>query len=313
MIYTVTFNPSLDYIVSVDDFTLGRVNRTTKELVYPGGKGVNVSLVLKNLGMENTALGFTAGFTGTEIERGLKEWGCLTDFIRIPQGMSRINMKLRSREESEINGQGPEISEEALEELYRKLDVMKQDDVLVLAGSIPNSMPDSSYEQILARVQDRQIRTVVDATGDLLVNVLKYHPFLIKPNNHELEEIFNVPMDSRETIVRYAGKLQEQGAGNVLISMAGDGAILVAEDGSVQESPAPEGTLVNSVGAGDSMVAGFITGYLKSRSYEDGNCRRQRQRFFRAAGHPGRGGRNSGTDGMEVKPCMKCRVRNSVF
>lgn len=228
-----------------------------------------VSLVLKNLGMENTALGFTAGFTGTEIERGLKEWGCLTDFIRIPQGMSRINMKLRSREESEINGQGPEISEEALEELYRKLDVMKQDDVLVLAGSIPNSMPDSSYEQILARVQDRQIRTVVDATGDLLVNVLKYHPFLIKPNNHELEEIFNVPMDSRETIVRYAGKLQEQGAGNVLISMAGDGAILVAEDGSVQESPAPEGTLVNSVGAGDSMVAGFITGYLKSRSYEE--------------------------------------------
>ncbi len=269
MIYTVTFNPSLDYIVSVDDFTLGRVNRTTKELVYPGGKGVNVSLVLKNLGMENTALGFTAGFTGTEIERGLKEWGCLTDFIRIPQGMSRINMKLRSREESEINGQGPEISEEALEELYRKLDVMKQDDVLVLAGSIPNRMPDSSYEQILARVQDRQIRTVVDATGDLLVNVLKYHPFLIKPNNHELEEIFNVPMDSRETIVRYAGKLQEQGAGNVLISMAGDGAILVAEDGSVQESPAPEGTLVNSVGAGDSMVAGFITGYLKSRSYEE--------------------------------------------
>lgn len=269
MIYTVTFNPSLDYIVSVDDFTLGRVNRTTKELVYPGGKGVNVSLVLKNLGMENTALGFTAGFTGTEIERGLKEWGCLTDFIRIPQGMSRINMKLRSREESEINGQGPEISEEALEELYRKLDVMKQDDVLVLAGSIPNSMPDSSYEQILARVQDRQIRTVVDATGDLLVNVLKYHPFLIKPNNHELEEIFNVPMNSRETIVRYAGKLQEQGAGNVLISMAGDGAILVAEDGSVQESPAPEGTLINSVGAGDSMVAGFITGYLKSRSYEE--------------------------------------------
>lgn len=269
MIYTVTFNPSLDYIVSVDGFTLGRVNRTTKELVYPGGKGVNVSLVLKNLGMENTALGFIAGFTGTEIERGLKEWGCLTDFIKIPEGMSRINMKLRSREESEINGQGPRISEDALEELYRKLDAMEPGDVLVLAGSIPNSMPDSSYEQILARVQGRHIRSVVDATGDLLVNVLKYHPFLIKPNNHELEEIFNVPMDSRETIVRYAGKLQEQGAGNVLISMAGDGAILVAEDGSVQESPAPEGTLVNSVGAGDSMVAGFITGYLKSRSYEE--------------------------------------------
>lgn len=269
MIYTVTFNPSLDYIVSVDDFTLGRVNRTTKELVYPGGKGVNVSLVLKNLGMENTALGFTAGFTGTEIERGLKEWGCLTDFIRIPEGMSRINMKLRSKEESEINGQGPLISKEALEELYQKLDAMEPGDALVLAGSIPNSMPDSSYEQILARVQGKQIRSVVDATGDLLVNVLKYHPFLIKPNNHELEEIFHVPMDSNETIVTYAKKMQEMGAENVLISMAGDGAILVAADGSVWESPAPKGKVVNSVGAGDSMVAGFLTGYLKSGSYEE--------------------------------------------
>ena len=269
MIYTVTFNPSLDYIVSVDGFTLGRVNRTTKELVYPGGKGVNVSLVLKNLGMENTALGFIAGFTGTEIERGLKEWGCLTDFIKIPEGMSRINMKLRSREESEINGQGPRISEDALEELYRKLDAMEPGDVLVLAGSIPNSMPDSSYEQILARVQGRHIRSVVDATGDLLVNVLKYHPFLIKPNNHELEEIFHVPMDSKETIVAHAKKRQEMGAENVLISMAGDGAILVAADGGVWQSPAPKGNVVNSVGAGDSMVAGFITGYLKSQSYEE--------------------------------------------
>ncbi len=269
MIYTVTFNPSLDYIVSVDGFTLGRVNRTTKELVYPGGKGVNVSLVLKNLWMENTALGFIAGFTGTEIERGLKEWGCLTDFIKIPEGMSRINMKLRSQEESEINGQGPKISEDALEELYRKLDAMEPGDVLVLAGSIPNSMPDSSYEQILARVQGRHIRSVVDATGDLLVNVLKYHPFLIKPNNHELEEIFHVPMDSKETIVTYAKKMQEMGAENVLISMAGDGAILVDADGGVWQSPAPKGKVVNSVGAGDSMVAGFITGYLKSQSYEE--------------------------------------------
>ncbi len=269
MIYTVTFNPSLDYIVSVDDFTLGRVNRTTKELVYPGGKGVNVSLVLKNLGMENTALGFIAGFTGTEIERGLKEWGCLTDFIKIPEGMSRINMKLRSREESEINGQGPKISGEALEELYQKLDAMEPEDVLVLAGSIPNTMPDSSYEQILARVQGKNIRSVVDATGDLLVNVLKYHPFLIKPNNHELEEIFHVPMDSKETIVTYAKKMQEMGAENVLISMAGDGAILVDAEGGVWQSEAPKGKVVNSVGAGDSMVAGFITGYLKSKSYEE--------------------------------------------
>lgn len=268
MIYTVTFNPSLDYIVSVDNFTLGKVNRTSKELIYPGGKGINVSLVLQNLGMESTALGFTAGFTGREIESALKEWGCFTDFIRIPQGLSRINLKLRSNEESEINGQGPEISKEALEALYQKLDAMQPEDVLVLAGSIPSSMPDSSYEQILARVQNKKVRTVVDATGNLLVNVLKYHPFLIKPNNHELEEIFKVPMDSRDTIVAHAKKLQEMGAENVLISMAGDGAILVSADGEVYASEAPKGKVVNSVGAGDSMVAGFITGYLRSHSYE---------------------------------------------
>lgn len=269
MIYTVTFNPCLDYIVSVDNFTLGRVNRTTKELVYPGGKGINVSLVLQNLGMESTALGFTAGFTGTEIERALQEWGCYTDFIRISEGMSRINLKLRSNEESEINGQGPEISKEALEALYRKLDAMSSEDVLVLAGSIPGSMPDSSYELIMERVEKKNMKVVVDATGDLLVNVLKYHPFLIKPNNHELEEIFHVPMDSNETIITYAKKLQEMGARNVLISMAGDGAILVSEDGMVRQSPAPKGKVVNSVGAGDSMVAGFLTGFLTTGKYEE--------------------------------------------
>lgn len=269
MIYTVTFNPCLDYIVSVDNFTLGRVNRTTKELVYPGGKGINVSLVLQNLGMESTALGFTAGFTGTEIERALQEWGCYTDFIRIPEGMSRINLKLRSNEESEINGQGPKISKEALDALYQKLDAMDSEDVLVLAGSIPSSMPDSSYELILERVEKKHMKVVVDATGDLLVNVLKYHPFLIKPNNHELEEIFHVTMDSNETIITYAKKLQEMGARNVLISMAGDGAILVSEDGMVRQSPAPKGKVVNSVGAGDSMVAGFLTGFLTTGKYEE--------------------------------------------
>ncbi len=269
MIYTVTFNPCLDYIVSVDNFTLGRVNRTTKELVYPGGKGINVSLVLKNLGMESTALGFIAGFTGTEIERALQEWGCYTDFIRISEGMSRINLKLRSKEESEINGRGPEISQEALEQLYQKLDVMKPEDVLVLAGSIPSSMPDSSYELIMERVEKKKMKVVVDATGELLVNVLKYHPFLIKPNNHELEEIFHVPMDSHDTIITYAKKLQEMGARNVLISMAGDGAILVSEDGRVRQSPAPKGKVVNSVGAGDSMVAGFLNGFLTTGKYEE--------------------------------------------
>ncbi len=269
MIYTVTFNPCLDYIVSVDNFTVGRVNRTTKELVYPGGKGINVSLVLKNLGMESTALGFIAGFTGTEIERALQEWGCYTDFIRISEGMSRINLKLRSKEESEINGRGPEISQEALEQLYQKLDVMKPEDVLVLAGSIPSSMPDSSYELIMERVEKKKMKVVVDATGELLVNVLKYHPFLIKPNNHELEEIFHVPMDSHDTIITYAKKLQEMGARNVLISMAGDGAILVSEDGRVRQSPAPKGKVVNSVGAGDSMVAGFLNGFLTTGKYEE--------------------------------------------
>ncbi|MBU5474601.1 MAG: 1-phosphofructokinase [Clostridiales bacterium] len=267
MIYTVTFNPCLDYIVSVDDFTLGRVNRTTKELVYPGGKGINVSLVLKNLGMESTALGFTAGFTGTEIEQALQRWGCYTDFIRVEDGMSRINIKLRSNEESEINGQGPKISKEALEQLYEKLDAMTSEDVLVLAGSIPGSMPDSSYELIMERVAAKNMKVAVDATGDLLVNVLKYHPFLIKPNNHELEEIFHTPMDSNDTIIVHAKKLQQMGAKNVLISMAGDGAILVSEDGEVRQSPAPKGKVVNSVGAGDSMVAGFLTGYLTTGNY----------------------------------------------
>lgn len=267
MIYTVTFNPCLDYIVSVDDFTLGRVNRTTKELVYPGGKGINVSLVLKNLGMESTALGFTAGFTGTEIEQALQRWGCYTDFIRVEDGMSRINIKLRSNEESEINGQGPKISKEALEQLYEKLDAMTSEDVLVLAGSIPGSMPDSSYELIMERVAAKNMKVAVDATGDLLVNVLKYHPFLIKPNNHELEEIFHTPMDSNATIIVHAKKLQQMGAKNVLISMAGDGAILVSEDGEVRQSPAPKGKVVNSVGAGDSMVAGFLTGYLTTGNY----------------------------------------------
>ena len=267
MIYTVTFNPCLDYIVSVDDFTLGRVNRTTKELVYPGGKGINVSLVLKNLGMESTALGFTAGFTGTEIEQALQRWGCYTDFIRVEDGMSRINIKLRSNEESEINGQGPKISKEALEQLYEKLDAMTSEDVLVLAGSIPGSMPDSSYELIMERVAAKNMKVAVDATGDLLVNVLKYHPFLVKPNNHELEEIFHTPMDSNDTIIVHAKKLQQMGAKNVLISMAGDGAILVSEDGEVRQSPAPKGKVVNSVGAGDSMVAGFLTGYLTTGNY----------------------------------------------
>lgn len=268
MIYTVTFNPSLDYIVTVKDFQLGMVNRTSHELIYPGGKGINVSLVLKNLGIESTALGFVAGFTGNEIERSLKEWGCFTDFIPIETGMSRINMKLRSKEESEINGQGPTISKNELERLYEKLEHLKEGDILVLAGSIPASMPDGVYEDIMEFLKDKNINVVVDATKDLLVNVLKYKPFLIKPNNHELEEIFEEKISSKNDIKQMAKKLKQLGAKNVLVSMAKDGAILLSEEGKFYESSAPKGMAVNSVGAGDSMVAGFLAGYLEEHNYE---------------------------------------------
>lgn len=269
MIYTVTFNPSLDYIVRVDDFRLGQVNRTTEELLYPGGKGINVSFVLKNLGLDSTALGFLAGFTGDEIRRMLKEQGIDEDFIEVKQGISRINMKLRSNEESEINGQGPAIEKSDIDRLYQRLDRLEQHDILVLAGSIPSVMPESMYRDIMEHLKEKQLKVVVDATQDLLMNVLPYHPFLIKPNNHELGQIFGLELKEKEDVIRYAKKLQEQGAVNVLVSMAGDGAVLIAEDGSVYESDAPKGKVVNSVGAGDSMVAGFLAGYLQTGRYEE--------------------------------------------
>lgn len=268
MIYTVTFNPSLDYIVSVDNFTCGIVNRTTDEIIFPGGKGINVSMVLKNLGFENTALGFLAGFTGKRIQELLEEKGVRTDFISVEKGISRINVKLRSREETEINGQGPAIAEMDIKKLYEKLDTLSDGDILVLAGSIPDVMPGSMYMDIMKHLQNKDLKIVVDATKDLLVNVLQYHPFLIKPNNHELGEIFGVKIGNKADVITYAKKMQEKGARNVLVSMAGDGAVLVAEDGSIFRSEAPKGKVVNSVGAGDSMVAGFIAGYLENGSYE---------------------------------------------
>lgn len=267
MIYTVTFNPSLDYIVSVENFKLGLTNRTSSELMLPGGKGINVSTVLRNLGIENTALGFIAGFTGNEIVRRLEEMGVSSDFIQIKDGNSRINMKLKSIDGTEINGRGPDINEGYVNQLMEKLDTLTSGDILVLAGSIPSSMSDDIYKNIMERLSNRGIRTVVDATRDLLVNVLVYHPFLIKPNNHELGEIFNKEIKTREGVVPYAKKLQEMGAMNVLVSMAGEGAVLVAEDGSVYDSPAPKGTLVNGVGAGDSMVAGFLAGWMEKQEY----------------------------------------------
>lgn len=267
MIYTVTFNPSLDYIVSVNDFQLGLTNRTDSELILPGGKGINVSTILMNLGIDSTAFGFAAGFTGEEIIREVEAMGIRSDFIKIDSGISRINLKLKNIDGTEINGSGPEISEEKIEELLRKLDILGEGDILVLAGSIPASMPADMYSTIMERLQHKNVTFIVDSTKDLLINVLKYKPFLIKPNNHELGELFDVKLTTREEVIPYGKKLQKQGARNVLISMAGEGAVLVAEDGSVYEAPAPKGTLVNAVGAGDSMVAGFTAGWIEKKDY----------------------------------------------
>lgn len=268
MIYTVTFNPALDYVVKVDHFTLGTVNRTEQEDIYCGGKGLNVSTVLATLGYGNTALGFVAGFTGDEIERRVKTLGFRSDFIHVEQGMSRINVKLKSGEETEINGSGPKITKKDVEKLYEKLDCLTKGDILILSGSIPASLNDDIYERIMEYLDKRGIRIVVDATRDLLSNVLYYHPFLIKPNNHELGEMFGVTLKSVDEIIHYGKLLQEKGAENVLVSMAGDGAVLITEKGEVFTMGVPLGIVKNSVGAGDSMVAGFIAGYLENGSYE---------------------------------------------
>nr|WP_319488834.1 1-phosphofructokinase [uncultured Caproiciproducens sp.] len=269
MIYTVTFNPSLDYIIKLDSFQVGEVNRTVSEKILPGGKGINVSIVLKNLGIDSIVLGFIAGFTGDQIEHRVKGFGCKSDFIRIQNGMSRINVKLKSEQESEINGQGPQIGESDLQKMFEQIDLLEDGDLLVLAGSIPNTLPENIYENILKRIKSKNIKVVVDATRDLLSNVLKFHPFLIKPNNFELGEMFDKLLNSDEEIIFYAKELQKRGAGNVLVSMAGDGAIFVEESGRVYKSPAPKGIVRNSVGAGDSMVAGFLAGYLQSGNYEE--------------------------------------------
>ncbi len=267
MIYTVTFNPSLDYICTVDDFKVGYTNRTTSETMFPGGKGINVSIVLKNLGFESTALGFVSGFTGNEIERMLIDKNISTDFIKLPNGHSRINIKLISNDGTEINGIGVDIDKEKLEELLSKLDCMNDGDVLVLGGSIPATVSQTIYGEILERLKHKNLLTCVDATKDLLINSLPSKPFLIKPNKHELEELFDTKINSTEDLVFYGKKLQEKGARNVLISLGGDGAILLTENNEVYQDKVEEGKLVNSVGAGDSMVAGFIAGYLEKKDY----------------------------------------------
>ena len=262
MIYTVTFNPAIDYIVHTGTMQVGQVNRSQGEELYFGGKGINVSFVLHELGLPSKALGFVAGFTGAAIEAGIQEQGIATDFVHLNSGFSRINVKIKSGEETELNGQGPNISEAAVAELFEKLNQLQDGDVLILAGSIPNTMPADSYEKILAHLSDKKIKVVVDATKDLLLKVLPYHPFLIKPNNNELGELFGVTLHSIEEIATYAKKLQEMGAQNVLISMAGDGALLIDETGKQHVCGVCKGTVKNSVGAGDSMVAGFVAGSM---------------------------------------------------
>lgn len=267
MIYTVTFNPAIDYVVHTGGLVLGSVNRASSESMFFGGKGINVSIVLAELGVRSIALGFTAGFTGEAIENGVRAMGIETDFIRLPEGNSRINVKIKFGEETELNGQGPDIDTASLEKLFARLDGLSEGDTLILAGSIPKSLPADVYERILKRLSGREIRTVVDASGELLMNVLKYRPFLIKPNDQELGELFGVKIESKEDVVLYGSKLRELGARNVLVSMAGEGAVLLDENGGVHRSAACRGTVRNSVGAGDSMLAGFVSGLEKGFDY----------------------------------------------
>ena len=268
MIYTVTFNPSLDYIVSVKDFRPGMTNRTSSELMLAGGKGINVSIVLGNLGIKSTALGVIAGFTGDEIVRRLHNGGINSEFIKINDGISRINIKLKSIDGTEINGQGPHIDSSHIEQLMNRLRRLESGDVLVLAGSIPAGISDNIYKDIMDMLKDKGVQIVVDATSRLLTNVLEYNPFFIKPNQHELGDIFNVTLNTQEEVIPYALELKKMGAVNVCVSMGGKGAILVADDGNVYKAKAPDGILKNSVGAGDSLVAGFLSGWIEKKDYE---------------------------------------------
>ncbi len=267
MIYTVTLNPSIDYIVRLDSFVSGITNRTTSEEYYYGGKGINVSCVLAELDLDSTAYGFVAGFTGDAIEKGIRNDRIITDFIKLKHGISRINIKIKAGDETEINCQGPHISEQELERLLQKIDRISNGDTLVIAGSIPNTMPDNIYEIMLERIKHKDVRIVVDATKKLLVNSLKYRPFLIKPNRQELSEIFGVEVKTEDDIEHYAKELQKLGARNVLISLGGEGAMLIDENGNKHKAGVLKEKVINTVGSGDSMVAGFVAGYIKTGDY----------------------------------------------
>ena len=268
MIYTVTLNPALDYVVQVEEFTLGAVNRTAGEQIYPGGKGINVSVVLNTLGYDSVALGFIAGFTGNQLIRELQKKGVRNDFISVERGMTRINVKVKGGKETEINGIGPEVPAIAAQVLQIQMERLKAGDVLVLSGSVPKTLPENIYEKLMARLEERNVLVIVDTSGEALTNTLRYKPFLIKPNHHELGQIFNVEISDKETAKVYAEKLQQMGARNVLVSMAEKGALLLDETGNIYSCDAPKGVVKNSVGAGDSMVAGFVAAFLETKDYE---------------------------------------------
>lgn len=269
MIYTITFNPALDYISKVDNFEIGKINRTKEEKILPGGKGLNVSTVLKNLGFQSTALGFIAGFTGKELKTEIEKYGIQTDFIEVKEGITRINVKISSDVETALNGNGPIITEADIEKLLEQISKFNNEDIVILAGNIPKGIKNNIYEIICSKLEKNGVTFVVDSTKELLINVLKYKPFLIKPNKEELEETFKEKIETNEDIVKHAEKLQDMGARNVLISLGGDGAILITETKEVYYSKAPKGKVLNTVGSGDSMVAGFIAGYQKNRDYNE--------------------------------------------
>lgn len=266
MIYTLTLNPALDYQIHIQNFKPGQVNRTDQERLLPGGKGINVSTVLHHLGVPTMALGFLAGFTGAMLSVLLKQADIPQQFIMLPDGNTRINIKLLADQETEINGRGAFIDENSLIQLFEQLDAVQDGDTLVLAGSIPDFLPDTIYCEIMQRYQEKNIRFAVDASGDLLKKSLEYHPFLIKPNHHELGELFGVKLHRPAEVIRYAQKLQEWGARNILVSMAEKGAVLLCEDGEIYQQAAFRGNVISTTGAGDSMLAGFLAAYERSQN-----------------------------------------------
>lgn len=269
MIYTITFNPALDYISQVENFQKGKINRTTNEKILPGGKGLNVSIVLKNLGIDNTALGFIAGFTGDELKRRIEQYNVKTNFIKVENGITRINVKISSNEETALNGCGPQITEDDLEKILKQIDEIQKEDIVILAGNIPKNINKNIYEKICLKLKEKETTFIVDATRELLIGILKYNPFFIKPNKEELEETFRVKIQGEQEIIQYAKKLQKMGARNVLISLGGEGAILITEENKIYKANAPKGKVISTVGSGDSMVAGFIAGYIKDKDYKE--------------------------------------------